>query len=219
MPKATTEQTKKLGQLSSDCSFLLTHLIRKSESNPLEALQKILDINCKSDPKPKLESKPVGWYSKSRAKIYQPATDNQFKRPTKINGVCFTESTLMGLKAHREIFESKHGLAFSREMLYKRGANPCLNIRDPLLKTDLKTTLKYSHLYNYIPDNMAGLINTINEKFDSIDEREWRLMSDFEFQYSDIKFIFCPQNEFKLFSKTQNEGMPVLFDLMWLDEI
>ena len=48
--------------------------------------------------------------------------------------MCFTESTLEGLKAHREVFSAKYGIAFDRDYLFERGANPCINLRTSLLK-------------------------------------------------------------------------------------
>lgn len=74
MPKANRDQSRKLARLSSDCSFLLTHLIR-NDSNEAETddsgkLSSILRI---SEQKTKgiLKGSPTGWYSTcTDAKIY-----------------------------------------------------------------------------------------------------------------------------------------------------
>lgn len=223
MTNSPADQAKDLARLSSDCSFLLTHLIRDRENGDLsclEKLQSILALNGNSD-NPTLKANSVGWYgseSTENAKIYKPYTNNQFVIPTQNKGVCFTESTLAGLKAHREIFKVKYGLAFDREFMFVKGANPCLNIRESLLKapainSDEKSL--YKSVHNFIPDQLVGFVNIIHESFDSTHEREWRILDDFNFYYQDIKFIFCPQNEFNLFTKIQENALPALFDLMW----
>lgn len=222
MPKATVDDARKLSALSSDCSFLLSHLIRQNgdltDDAASKTLRSILSID-NPDYKPILKNGATGWYSSCEAKLYQPNTQGSFKEPTKKSGVCFTDSTLAGLKAHRQVFNAKYGLAFDRDFLFSRGANPCLNIRESLFKSEIKSSKNYNRLYNYIPDALAGYVNIINESFDATHEREWRFLGNFEFEYHNIKFVFCPQSEFAVFAKIQTNGLPVLFDLMWLDRI
>ncbi len=159
MSKASIEDTKKLVRLSQDCSYLLTHLIRKndekisSDEDASAALQSILGIND-ADSNSKLIGSVIGWYgSCGGAKLYQPYTDNHFQEPTEVKGVCFTDSTLAGLRAHRKVFKAKHGVAFDREFLFKRGANPCLNIRESLLYQEVKRAGRghYKNVYNLFP--------------------------------------------------------------------
>lgn len=215
---------EKLAKLSPDCSFLLTHLIRKNGSHtdttPQEKLISILSLENRT---PILKAHPVGWYGTTeKAKIFKPYTSNQFISPSQIKGVCFTDSTLAGLKAHRDVFKAFHGLAFDRDFLFHKGANPCLNISNSLLKetaNNYKSQSKYKNVYNFIPDQLTGLVNIIHESFDATHEREWRILQDFKFNYADIKFVFCPLDEFEKFSSIQTNGLPVLFDLMWLDRI
>lgn len=226
MAKSTKDQTEKLARLSSDCSYLLTHLIRKNNGRILtdddasQVLRSILNLGSDTG-SPMLNGGSIGWYgSCGGAKLYQPYTNNQFLEPTQTKGVCFTDSTLAGLRAHRKIFKAKHGVAFDREFLYQQGANPCLNIRESLLRQEVnRANGPYKSIYNFIPDEIAGFVNIIHESFDATHEREWRILGDFAFSYSNIKFIFCPENEFKIFSSIQKNGLPTLFDLMWLDRI
>ncbi|HSW69785.1 MAG TPA: hypothetical protein VLI69_06525 [Gammaproteobacteria bacterium] len=227
MTQSTKDQTEKLARLSSDCSYLLTHLIRKNNKDILtdndasKILQLILNINNHSK-NPMLIGGNIGWYGAcGSAKLYQPYTNDHFLAPTETKGVCFTDSTLAGLRAHRKVFQTKHGLAFDREFLYQQGANPCLNIRDSLLRQEIDKAPpgKYNHVYNFIPQEIAGFVNIIHESFDSTHEREWRILGNFDFIYSDIKFIFCPEDEFEIFSAIQTKGLPALFDLMWLDRV
>jgi hypothetical protein len=223
MSKSTTDQAEELARLSSDCSFLLTHLIRDNNNTPNDPsmiLRSILGIDD-SQP-PVLKSRTIGWYAtcpEPGPKLYQPGTCELFFSPTQMQGVCFTESTLAGLKAHRMVFNANYGLAFDRRFLFERGANPCLNIRNDILKMQITDNDYYNHLYNFIPDAIAGYINIISDSFDSTHEREWRFLGDFTFESKDIKFIFCPECEFKIFSATQINGKPCLFDLAWLDRV
>lgn len=221
MPRSTKSQADELARLSSDCSFLLTHLIRENqekEGTSLDILKSILNINNQSAT-PILNANPVGWYSIANAKVLNPNSQDQFLSPLQTKGVCFTESTLSGLKAHRIVFNSKYGVAFDREFLFKnKNANPCLNIRESLLQKEVSTKV-YNRLYNFIPNEIVGFVNVIHESFDATHEREWRVIGELTFNYHEIKFIFCPEEDFKYFSTVQTNGIPVLFDLMWLDRI
>jgi hypothetical protein len=82
---------------------------------------------------PKLIESPVGWYSSCYPNIFDPIT-SVFTAEANTKGVCFTESTLIGLRAHRDVFTVKYAIAFDRDWLFDKGANPCLNIRQELLK-------------------------------------------------------------------------------------
>jgi hypothetical protein len=228
MPKATKVQSSQLAHLSSDCSFLLSHLIRqnseanRSDNQALFLLKSILGLAEDSVAiKPTLKASTTGWFGACKsAKIYSPDNPHYFSRPTRTQGVCFTESTLSGLKAHRDIFSAKYGLAFDRDYLFSQGANPCLNIREETLKFKInKNANRYGKLYNFIPDALAGYVNIINDVFDATHEREWRYLGDLEFIISHIKFIFCPERDFHVFAPLQEKGIPCLFDLAWLDRV
>ena len=220
MPKANARDAKELARLSTDCSFLLTHLVRqndgRSDKDASAILAKILDVASRKAPK--LKASKVGWYSSAAAKVFNPVTD-EFDGTSSCEAICFTESTLMGLRAHRDVFGSKYGVAFDRDWLFGVGANPCLNIRESLLKhTIMKAGKKYArHVYNFVPAQLHPYINIIHESFDATHEREWRHAGDLPFAYSNIRFVFCPENEFRTFSAVQSNGLPCLFDLAWLD--
>jgi hypothetical protein len=77
--RRTTAQTaRELARLSSDCSFLLTHLVRQKRGNQhwnnseaKERLFSILDIKRQSEPC--LRAFPVGWYGGlPNADIFNP---------------------------------------------------------------------------------------------------------------------------------------------------
>lgn len=225
MPKANAEVARDLARLSSDCSFLLTHLIRQNDGRTdVEAktiMMSILSVGV-VPPSPLLRASSVGWYSSGAAgaNIYNP-TSQGFDGVVNSSAVCFTESTLAGLRAHRDIFSVKYGVAFDRDWLFAKGGNPCLNLRESLLKDVIRrpgeTYLR--HVYNFIPSQLHPFVNVIHESFDATHEREWRHPADLGFSYSDLLFIFCPEAEFPAFSAVQSHGKPVLFDLAWLDRV
>jgi len=216
--KASKEQAKKLAYLSSDCSFLLTHLIRQKPDEAKRRLKKILAIGGGT---PILVAGEVGWYAIcSGANCFNPSTAT-FISITIPKAVCFTESTLAGLKAHRDVFKTNYGLAFDRDFLFSKGANPCLNIRSDIFRTSIKYKSESfdRYIYNFIPKILHPFVNIISEAFDATHEREWRYSGDLCFKIPEILFVFCPENDFQEFSKIQQKGKPVLFDLKWLDRI
>jgi hypothetical protein len=220
MAKASKKDAQELARLSSDCSFLLTHLVRQNgetSRTDIEAkgiLLAILSRKC-------LKASNVGWYSTcSGTNCYHPET-RQFRTPNLAKAVCFTESTLAGLRAHAVVFKARYGLSFDRDYLFSNGANPCLNISKSLLKASIQITGEpfSRYVYNFIPEQLHPLINIINEAFDATHEREWRHVNDLHFDLAEVKFIFCPEKKFNEFSCYQENGKPCLFDLAWLDRV
>ena len=134
--------------------------------------------------------------------------------------MCFTESTLAGLRAHRDVFKCKYGVAFDRKWLYDRGGNPCLNIREDILKRDIDVSDGPSRkVFNYLPQALLPFVNIVNESFDATHEREWRHPGNLTFGWTDLKFVFCPEEDFATFARVQERGTPCLFDLAWLDRV
>jgi hypothetical protein len=223
MSKTTVDQARELAKNSSDCSFLLTHLIRQSDDrSDLDSktiLGSILDIHS-SSPAPTLKASVTGWYGTSSPYVFNPVTGN-LDGTIENRSVCFTESTLAGLKAHRDLFQVKYGLAFDRDNLFNRGANPCLNIRESLLKsvTPFAGDRNPRCLYNFIPAAMQPFVNIIHSSFDATHEREWRFTGDLVFNWCDVKFVFCPEGDFSFFNRVQKNSLPCLFDLQWLDRV
>ncbi len=226
MPKASADTARKLARLSTDCSFLLTHMIRQNGSpakTDADARATILSypraFSCRNaDP----QGRPGGLVLRGRRRESHDPASGTFKTAAASRAVCFTDSTLAGLRAHRVVFDVKYGLAFDREWLFKQGAAPCLNIREDLLKGEVPLLAgeKFPRkVYNFIPENLHPFINIINESFDATHEREWRRSGDLEFSPADLRFIFCPEGDFATFSKLQYEGLPPLFDLDWLDRV
>lgn len=223
MPKTTAEVAKKLARLSSDCSFLLTHLIRQNDEKSDEDAQKILSLILDLAGKPShplLKASNSGWYGTAAPNIFNPVT-RDFGGPSNCKAVCFTESTLAGLKAHRDVFNAKYGVAFDRDFLFTKGANPCLNVRDSLLKASFTCNgeMYTRSVFNFIPHQLHPFVNVIHESFDATHEREWRVPGDLAFTPNELLFVFCPADEFSHFASIQSVAKPVLFDLAWLDRV
>lgn len=223
MGKTNAEESKELAHNSSDCSFLLTHLIRqndgKTDSDAQNILGLILDIYGKPA-SPNLKGSRTGWYSFTDAK-YLDLELSSLRTSGEYKAVCFTESTLSGLKAHRDMFGASYGIAFDREFIYERGGAPCINIPESIFKKQvayIEDTYP-RRVFNFIPKELHPFINVMSQSFDASHEREWRHHEDFQFKWSDIRFIFCPESDFEKFSAVQNKGLPTLFDLAWLDRV
>lgn len=221
MSKTNAELARELAKNSSDCSFLLTHLIRQDEGRgDVEAkctLKMILGIDSKS-PNPLLKSSCTGWYGTSSPGVFNPES-GKLDGTIENKAVCFTESTLSGLKAHRDLFQVKYGIAFDRDFLFKKGANPCINIGESLLRLQTRFRGTARHLYNFIPNALQPFVNVIHGSFDATHEREWRFAGDLRFSWPEVRFVFCPEREFSLFKRVQTNAIPCLFDLAWLDRI
>lgn len=222
MTQTTANDAKELAKNSTDCSFLLTHLIRQNNALSDGAAQNMLDLILDiHGHNPLLQASATGWYSSlGSVNIYDPRISD-FAVGSECRSVCFTESTLAGLKAHRDLFNVKYGLAFDREHLYGRGAAPCINIPESILKGNLtRPGEQYPrYIYNFIPHELHPYINIMNSSFDATHEREWRHVGDLYFQWTELKFIFCPEADFPTFSPLQVSGLPTLFDLEWLDRL
>ena len=201
MPKASADTARKLARLGSDCSFLLTHMIRqngnpaKTDAEALATLLSILGLSPAGTPM--LKGGPVaGWYAAvGGANLFDP-TSGTFKTAATSRAVSFTDSTLAGLRAHRVVFDVRYGLAFDRDWLFMQGAAPCLNIREELLKGELPILAgeKFPRkVYNFIPADLHPFINIINESFDATHEREWRRSGDLGVLSSGSKVHLLPR--------------------------
>lgn len=223
MAKTSAATARRLASLSTDCSFLVSHLVRQNagitDAAAERILESILNLTGHADG-PVLKASKVGWFATADPNIFDPVT-SKFDGTSNVEAVCFTESTLAGLRAHRDVFAVKYGLAFDREWIFGQGGNPCLNVAERLLKQPvLRAGDAYErHLYNFIPPALHPFINVIHEGFDATHEREWRVPGELRFDYRDVLFVFCPQSQFSGFARVQTDGRPVLFDLAWLDRI
>jgi len=120
MPQTNADQARELARNSTDCSFLLSHLIRqnegRSDAEAKNILELILDL-VSTPPNSTLKATATGWYGTSTPYVFNPATGD-LDGSVRNRAVCFTDSTLSGLKAHRDLFQVKYGVAFDRDFLF-----------------------------------------------------------------------------------------------------
>lgn len=133
--------------------------------------------------------------------------------------VCFTETVLHAIDSFRYISLSRHqanlfyGIGFSKEKLaIRKDVKPALYMDTRLIGMLAQLDTNYNKSIDEYDDNdrqIKGLLNSIipyiTPAFQSAQkqgftwEREWRYFGDdgFEFNYSEIKIICCPENEKK----------------------
>ena len=223
MSQGIATQQDKLGRDSVDCSRLLTHLIREDEDRDSSAAHGILRsiLGLVGSKTPQLRAGKQGWYASpscSNARVWSPEREELVRLDVEPS-VCLTESTLAGLKAHRDVFAARYGVAFDRAWLCDRGANPAINLSEDLLKAPVTFQGKEKSVFNFIPKDLRPYVNIAHAGFDARHEREWRHVGHLDFNYEDLFFLFCPESDFAEFSRVQNNGKPVLFDLSWLDRV
>lgn len=222
MAKAHIRDSKRLANIAVDCWPLLTHLVRQNGPSPKSDHEARSILRAILKPQdggpPRLRAGTAGWYSTcSETHSFDPRT-LEFKGPNLSKVVCFTESPLTGLEAHRDVFNAKYGIAFKRDHLLARGANPCLDIGDRLLKSGVITKGGNSKcVYNFIPAALQPFVNIINDTFDATHEREWRYVGDLGFEIESVALIFCPEADFEEFAVLQRDETPIVCDLHTLE--
>jgi hypothetical protein len=218
MPIATDKQCLKFGTLASDCSFIISHLIRQtnneSDKKTFDKLTSILDI--KNDRRKPILKSTLQSDKETKLPLYH--VDKKV--------VCFTESTLTGLKAHAAVFKCKFGISFPRDYMLKNKVNPCFYMSESLMfQGDFNDKHKLIYNIKGIPKNLHPYIikirnpTHVHDRYNSIHEKEWRHINDFAFDIKHLFFVFAPVKFFKKLSCIQQNGLPVLFDLNWLKYI
>jgi hypothetical protein len=106
--------------------------------------------------------------------------------PDSPEAVCFTECIWRALLGHATRY-SPYGLVFSKKLLFEQGGGPALYIRGDIIK----------EIWDAIPPQIEAMIAPFDpegkivpgNKLDWLHEREWRLPSSLNFEYSDIKYV------------------------------
>lgn len=128
--------------------------------------------------------------------------------------VCFTESPIFALDAFRYISfprwqrDMRYGIGFSKLKLAKKGVRPAIYLDANLLTllAKLNSLVKpnpehgLKKISKELRDALTPLMTPLMEsapKQGFLWEREWRYPNaeGFEFEYSDIKIICCPEDE------------------------
>lgn len=106
--------------------------------------------------------------------------------PNNSEAVCFTECIWDALISLADRY-SPYGIVFSKQLVFEKGGGPALYIRGDSLST--------------IQSNMPSCIEPLVVPFDPdgilahgvhlnwVHEREWRLPTALEFEYSDIQYV------------------------------
>lgn len=63
-------------------------------------------------------------------------------------------------------------------------------------------------MYNFIPTDLQPFVNVIHDSLDATYEREWRHPVDLQFEWSEVKFVFCTERDFALLKDVQANAMP-----------
>lgn len=106
--------------------------------------------------------------------------------PNNPDAVCFTECVWKALVGYVERY-SPYGVVFSKLLIFTSGGGPALYIRGDNLKT----------IGTNIPSDIEPFIAPFDPdselqpgvRLDWVHEREWRLPSSLEFEYSDIQYV------------------------------
>jgi hypothetical protein len=112
--------------------------------------------------------------------------------PRSPKAVCFTECIWDALISLAEVY-SPYGLVFSKRLIFDKGGGPALYVRGDLLK----------ELGETVPLNIEPFIEPFDPKavlkqgvpIDYLHEREWRLTSQFTFEYSDLEYVLVESIE------------------------
>lgn len=222
MPETNPKQTLELQNKSPDCSGIITRLLRQVDKNGIEIHTKedsvkyllgILDAENNFS-KPKIDAH---WLQEHESLPYFDP---------KPNVISFTEATFSGIKIHRDIFKCNYGISFKREFILEKDGSPCIIIPEGRYYSGTKNEDGKLHwLFHSIPDQIKPFLslirkpNAFHDGYDISHEREWRIAGDLHFKIEDVFIIFCPQEDFPIFMKAQDNGIPILFDLKWLDLI
>ena len=100
--------------------------------------------------------------------------------------VCFTECIWDALVGFAERY-SPYGVVFSKRLVFERGGGPALYVRGDSLQSlgaDVPSSLE-----PLIAPFDPGAVLSPGVPLDWLHEREWRLPSSLEFEYSDVEYV------------------------------
>lgn len=111
----------------------------------------------------------------------------------KNKAVCLTECPWTSLIGHTERY-SPYGVGFSKEFIFSKGGGPIFYIRADIYNWQQWDANIMPFLTPFWPDYVpAGLKKSVGfKKCDYTHEREWRVVGNLTFEYSDISFIVLP---------------------------
>lgn len=100
--------------------------------------------------------------------------------------VCFTECLWDALTKLADAY-SPYGVVFSKKLIYDKGGGPVLYLRGNVLK-QIGSNLP-SLLGPFVMPFDPDAVLKRGVRLDYLHEREWRLPSSLQFEYSDIEYV------------------------------
>ncbi|HEX7673536.1 MAG TPA: hypothetical protein VF412_05165 [Bdellovibrio sp.] len=160
----------------------------------------------------KIEARSPFGYFKLRINRYRPSYQRVFVNggadPAWIKSVCFSETPLKELRnfyqttVHKRNAYKKYGLAFWQDNVRNVGGNPIFYVDSR--KTTYLQSLNQSQQSHFIP--LMHLCETFGPPVlltggysDFRWEREWRKLDSYNFDWHDVAFGICPDEEIPFF--------------------
>jgi hypothetical protein len=112
--------------------------------------------------------------------------------PTEQRAVCFTECIWEGLNSLAEHYSS-YGVVFSKRLIFDGGGGPALYVRGDTLAAIGAAIPQDLHAFIAPFDPEARL--RVGVRLDWLQEREWRLPHDLQFEYADIEYVLVESVE------------------------
>ena len=207
----------------ADYSTFLVHLTRAQGLKPArEVLHEILEQRCLAAIRPHCLFGP----------ILNNFDDDDRKH---FNVACFTEAPLhqiglfIGPIEGRGVELEPYGLVFTKEFIGTKGGNPALYIntyhQDELKNAALDLFGK-AHEDGFEDSSITRLLPFVNifgktatgGTYDFHWEREWRVVGDVEFTWSDVVVGLCPEGEIEEFAD-EFPAVPFICPFWGLDRI
>ncbi len=114
---------------------------------------------------------------------------------TRQPAVCFTECVWSSLFAHTRRY-SAFGIGFTKEFVFKQGGNPVFYVRPSLFKGQQWGEKIKGFTTPFAPKyGDEAMDGRCKKPIDFTHEREWRVLHDFTFEYTDIAFIILPSSK------------------------
>jgi hypothetical protein len=114
--------------------------------------------------------------------------------PNSPKAVCFTECVWDALISLSEGY-SPYGVVFSKRLIFDKGGGPALYVRGEQLKKLIAAGAIPPDLEPFIEPFDPGGVLKQGVKIDYLHEREWRLPSQFTFEYSDLEYVLVESIE------------------------
>lgn len=114
--------------------------------------------------------------------------------PSSPRAVCFTECIWDALISLSEVY-SPYGVVFSKRLIFEKGGGPALYVRGDQLKRLIEANAIPPDLEPFIEPFDPGEVLRSGVRIDYLHEREWRLPSQFTFEYSDLEYVLVESIE------------------------